>query len=179
MEEPEDRRKMSARRCDYCGVFEGYQHSANCKRYPSGAMQLSSEARLIEDSYKVIAEAEEEGRLPPVGAKTVLRDQRNEEDQYHAAHLKGRYVVVSIPPEVIPYATEIARFIEAMVYKLKVHSKKGKWENQTIESRLPFLEGEVQELREAIATGNMVEITLEAADVANYALIIAAKGMER
>jgi hypothetical protein len=88
-------------------------------------------------------------------------------------------IVITIPPEVEQYAVEIGRFVEAMVYKLGVHSKKGKWENQTIESRFPKLEGEVEELREAVARGNMVEILLEAADVANYALIIAAKGMEK
>lgn len=85
---------------------------------------------------------------------------------------------IPIPPEVEQYAPEIRRFVEAMVYKLGVHAKKGKWENQTIESRLPKLEGEVTELKEAIQRGNMVEVLLEAADVANYALIISAKAME-
>lgn len=87
-------------------------------------------------------------------------------------------LVVSIPPEVEQYAPEIRRFVEAMVYKLGVHADKGKWENQTIESRLPKLQDEVAELREAIERGNMVEVMLEAADVANYALIISAKAME-
>lgn len=87
-------------------------------------------------------------------------------------------LVITIPPEVEQYAPEIRRFVEAMVYKLGVHSGKGKWENQSIESRVPKLEGEVKELVEAIGRGNMVEVLLEAADVANYALIIAAKVME-
>lgn len=88
------------------------------------------------------------------------------------------HLIVQLPPEVEQYAPDIRRFVEAMVYKLGVHSGKGKWENQTVESRIPKLEGEVKELVEAIGRGNMVEVLLEAADVANYALIIAAKAME-
>lgn len=87
-------------------------------------------------------------------------------------------LVVSIPPEVEQYAPEIRRFVEAMVYKLGVHSKKGKWENYSIADAIEKLEGEVAELKEATTRGNMVEELLEAADVANYALIISAKAME-
>lgn len=135
---------MTSRRCDYCGVFEGFKHSADCKLVRMAEILGHKEQELRQDM-----------------AKPSLR------------------IVITIPPEVEQYAVEIGRFVEAMVYKLGVHSKKGKWENQTIESRFPKLEGEVEELREAVARGNMVEILLEAADVANYALIIAAKGMEK
>lgn len=87
-------------------------------------------------------------------------------------------LVIVIPPEVEQYAPEIRRFVEAMVYKLGVHSGKGKWENLSLAAVVPKLEGEVKELVEAIRRGNMVEVLLEAADVANYALIAAAKVME-
>lgn len=93
--------------------------------------------------------------------------------------MNGVKIIVSIPPEVEPYAQDIRRFIEAMVYKLGVHAHKGKWEGQSVESRVEKLEAEVTELKEAIQRGNMVEIMLEAADVANYALIISAIAMER
>lgn len=88
-------------------------------------------------------------------------------------------IATPIPPEVKDYRTEIARFVEAMVYKLGVHSKKGKWENLPMPRALDLLDGEVKELREAIERGNMVEVLLEAADVANYALIISAKALEK
>lgn len=91
----------------------------------------------------------------------------------------GLTIVTPIPKECEQYAPEIARFVEAMVYKLKVHSGKGKWDNYGTPAALDLLEGEVSELREAVAEGNMVEILLESADVANYALIIASKGLEK
>jgi len=41
-----------------------------------------------------------------------------------------------------------------------------------------LLIGEVDELREAIQGGNFIEIMLEAADVANYAMMIAWNSMK-
>lgn len=89
------------------------------------------------------------------------------------------HIVTTIPPEVEQYAPDIARFIEAMVYKLGVHSGKGKWENMPIGKALELLRGEEKELTAAVARGNMVDIMLEAADVANYALIASAIAMDK
>lgn len=44
---------------------------------------------------------------------------------------------------------------------------------------LPLLIGEVGELEEAVAGGNLIEILTEAADVANMAMIIASIATER
>lgn len=88
-------------------------------------------------------------------------------------------IVLRIPPEVVPYTNEIRRFVEAMVYKLAVHAKKGKWEDRSAESQIPLLEKEVAELKEALDRGNMVEVLLESADTANYAMIISAIVMEK
>lgn len=88
-------------------------------------------------------------------------------------------MLINIPTEVEPYREDIRRFVDAMIYKLKVHSKKGRWEGLTTEKVLTMLRGEVEELREAIVDGNMVEILTEAADVANYALIVASITIER
>lgn len=86
---------------------------------------------------------------------------------------------MAIPPEVEPYADDIRRFVDAMVYKLKVHHKKGRWNGKTVEDYAPLLYGEVRELDEAMNGGNMVEILTEGADVANMALIISAIAIER
>lgn len=88
-------------------------------------------------------------------------------------------LTVSIPPEVEPYREDLRRFFDAMIYKLKVHHRKGRWEDKTIEEYLPLLEGEVTELRDAITLGNMVETMLEGADVANMALIVSSIAVER
>jgi NTP pyrophosphatase (non-canonical NTP hydrolase) len=66
-----------------------------------------------------------------------------------------------------------------MVYKLGRNSHKGRWENLNLEDILEKLEAERDELVESVARGNMVEILLEAADVANFALIIASMVVER
>lgn len=89
------------------------------------------------------------------------------------------YLAFILPPEVQQYRDEIRRFVEAMVYKLSRHASKGKWENTSIDKAADLLDGEVKELREAILRGNMVEVLLESADVANYAMIISAISMER
>jgi NTP pyrophosphatase (non-canonical NTP hydrolase) len=66
-----------------------------------------------------------------------------------------------------------------MVYKLGRNSHKGRWEKLNLEDILEKLEAERDELVESVARGNMVEILLEAADVANFALIIASMVVER
>lgn len=115
------------------------------------ARQIDEQARILKDD---MAELQRAPKPPPA-------------------------IVVFIPPEVEQYAAEIARFVEAMVFKLSVHSKKGKWENLPIAKALELLRGEEEELTEAVRRGNMVEILLEAADTANYALIISAIAMEK
>lgn len=88
-------------------------------------------------------------------------------------------ITVSIPKEVEPYADDIRRFVDAMVYKLKVHHKKGRWEDKTVQDYAPLLYGEVRELDEAMNGGNLLEILTEGADVANMAMIISAIAIER
>lgn len=88
-------------------------------------------------------------------------------------------IEIPIPPEVEPYADDIRRFVHAMVYKLKVHHRKGRWEDGTFEKYMPLLRGEVDELDEAVKGGNLIEILTEAADCANMALIIASIAVER
>jgi NTP pyrophosphatase (non-canonical NTP hydrolase) len=88
-------------------------------------------------------------------------------------------LVIEIPNEVLPYRDDIRRFVDAMVFKLKVHHKKGRWEGKTVGEYVPLLEGEVAELKEAIEGGNLIEIFLEGADVANMALIAVSIATER
>jgi NTP pyrophosphatase (non-canonical NTP hydrolase) len=88
-------------------------------------------------------------------------------------------LTIPIPPEVEPYKDDIRRFVHAMIYKLKIHHKKGRWEDKTMAEYFPLLSGECGELNEAIADGNLLEILTEAADCANMALIIASIATER
>jgi len=91
----------------------------------------------------------------------------------------SKIITITIPDEVEPYEHDIRRFVDAMVYKLGVHSKKGRWENLPIAKAHGLLMGEAVELIDAIQGNNTVEILLEAADVANYAMITATIAIER
>jgi hypothetical protein len=65
-----------------------------------------------------------------------------------------------------------------MVYKLRKNVKKGKWEHGRVKEYMAHLREEVTELDAAIAEGNMVEIILEAADVANMSMILCSMAIE-
>lgn len=77
------------------------------------------------------------------------------------------------------YEHDIRRFMDAMKYKLAKNAHKGRWEDLDLPTAMNLLYGEYVELQDAITSGNMVEIMLEAADVANFALMVAAIAMER
>jgi hypothetical protein len=64
-------------------------------------------------------------------------------------------------------------FQDAMRYKLEKNAHKGRWERLDIANALLLLKQEVDELEESIAKGNNVEIIMESADVANFAMICA------
>lgn len=72
-----------------------------------------------------------------------------------------------------PFREEVRKFAHAMEYKLAKNDHKGGWENVSIEELLTLLEKEVKELKQAIIDGNDVDIQLEAADVANFAMMAA------
>jgi hypothetical protein len=73
----------------------------------------------------------------------------------------------------------LRRFVDAMRFKLLKNAKKGRWEDLSLSETLDRLEIEVQELRAAIQTNNSIEILLEAADVANFAMIAASIAVEK
>lgn len=71
-------------------------------------------------------------------------------------------------------------FVDAMRYKLAANRHKGKkWDDNTIEGLFEKAMAELEELREAIASGNRTEIQLEAADVGNFVMFIAAKAIQQ
>lgn len=65
------------------------------------------------------------------------------------------------------------RFIGDMSDKLEANSHKPGWASLTFQELLKRMKAEVNELERAISSGNMREVMLEAADVANFAMFIA------
>jgi hypothetical protein len=87
-------------------------------------------------------------------------------------------VNITIPKGCEIYANDIRRFVDAMLYKLAVNVHKGRWEDVSVQTQYENLLVEVEELRYAMSEGNTVAVMLEAADVANYALIIASEKLD-
>lgn len=87
-------------------------------------------------------------------------------------------LTVVVPHELRNIVPDLQRFFDAMVYKLRRNAHKGRWEDMDLNDALPRLREEVDELQEAIAAGSTMEITMEAADVANFALIVANIALE-
>lgn len=92
----------------------------------------------------------------------------------------GKTLEIFVPAELVQIgvAPDLQRFFDAMIYKLRRNAHKGRWNTLTIEGAFEDLRGEVEELDGAIASGSTSEILMEAADVANEALIIANIGLE-
>lgn len=59
-----------------------------------------------------------------------------------------------------------------MVFKLAKNAHKGRWGGLGMLRQQALMALEVTELNEAIEGGNTVDVLLEAADVANFAMII-------
>lgn len=86
---------------------------------------------------------------------------------------------VSLNGDMVKYGPDIRRFVDAMVFKLEKNASKGRWEGYNMSEAFGLLEKEVAELlAEVNSDRNTIKVTLEAADVANFALIIAAMAIE-
>jgi len=82
-------------------------------------------------------------------------------------------IKINLPDDIEEYRQELKVFFDAMVYKLHQNAHKGKWEDTTFEQVEKRILDEFSELEEAIIANNTVEIILEGADVANFAMIAA------
>lgn len=87
-------------------------------------------------------------------------------------------ITITLPVGCEPYVNDIRRFVNAMVYKLGINAHKGRWETLNLQGEYDKMLTEVEELRLAMEGRNTVDILLEAADVANFALIIASKELD-
>jgi hypothetical protein len=89
-------------------------------------------------------------------------------------------ITIAVPPELVALGAkpDFQRFFDAMLYKLRRNAHKGKWETLPLEKAWKDLQGEVEELEDALKSGSTSEILMEAADVANESLIVAMIALE-
>lgn len=80
---------------------------------------------------------------------------------------------IFVPPELKNEEADIKRFFDAMIFKLRKNADKRGFDTATVTGCVDRMNEEIDELTAAISEGNDLEIILEAADVANFALLIA------
>ena len=90
----------------------------------------------------------------------------------------GDTLQVYMPPEIGELRHELRRFIEATFYKLRRNAHKKAWDKVDLPKLFKLLRDEVDELEQAVAEKNSIEILLEGADISNFAMFIAAAAME-
>lgn len=82
---------------------------------------------------------------------------------------------VYLPPELEPFEGDLRFFFDLMIRKLHMNRHKGFGENSNMQSLLAGLQREHYELLEAAMNESQFECALEAADVANFAFLIATR----
>lgn len=87
-------------------------------------------------------------------------------------------LLIAVPDELAELRPDLQRFFDAMIYKLRRNKHKGRWEGLNLDQTFRMLEQEIVELNEALKEGSSMEILFEAADAANFAMIIANLGLE-
>ena len=80
---------------------------------------------------------------------------------------------VPVPADIAHYAPDLRWFFETMVRKLYTNRHKGFGEYDEPKKLLDRLEGELLEMDQALAAEGQFDFTLEAVDVANFALLCA------
>lgn len=90
----------------------------------------------------------------------------------------GQMVSIFVPDELAELTPDLRRFWDAQVYKLRRNKHKGRWADLSVEDAMVGLMDEAGELQGAIGEGSSMEILMEAADVGNFALIVANVALE-
>lgn len=85
---------------------------------------------------------------------------------------------IYVPAELEDISEDLARFFDSMVYKLRKNAHKGRWQDLKLVDAMRMLRDEVEELHVATMERSRVEIQMEAADAANFALIVCAIALE-
>lgn len=82
------------------------------------------------------------------------------------------HITIPVPEELSEYREDLHRFFTVMLQKIWDNRGKGKWENIDIGDAVHAMEAEVLELYDALHSEDYENAMEEAADVANFALII-------
>lgn len=92
----------------------------------------------------------------------------------------GIVLQINVPKELsaLGIGPDLQRFFDAMIYKLRRNAHKGRWDQVSLDLAMERLRAEVEELDSELGFGSTTEVLMEAADVANMALILANISLE-
>ena len=95
-------------------------------------------------------------------------------------HGHGVVLMINVPEELaaLGIGPDLQRFFDAMIYKLRRNAHKGRWDKVGLDLAMERLRAEVEELDSELGFGSTTEVLMEAADVANMALILANISLE-
>ncbi len=130
---------------------------------------------------KTLADLKEE--YNGILAGVIDGDENKIGDRIHSLEgVSDVQIILDIPEEIGHYSHDIQHFVTYMIHKLWVHRKKGHWKDVDINDVMEKLRGEITELQSVLSCPTpdhemekrryAQECHKEAADVANYALII-------
>lgn len=81
-------------------------------------------------------------------------------------------LIIDLPEEISAYKDDLEFFLAAMVSKLYDNKEKGKWDTIELDDAQRCLYEEIDEMKDALNSGDMDNAFDEAVDVANMALIM-------
>ena len=84
----------------------------------------------------------------------------------------GRSITITLPEGTEEYAGDIWIFVNRMLGKLQANVHKGHWDDVKVLDALKGLQDEMRELESAIDNEEAENVHKEAADVANFAMIL-------
>jgi NTP pyrophosphatase (non-canonical NTP hydrolase) len=90
-----------------------------------------------------------------------------------------KVITIELTDDMDVYYDDIKQFVNLMIFKLHKNVHKGRWENIDIWDAFWMMQTESGELMKAIRERNIDEMYMEAADVANFAMILASILKER
>ncbi len=72
---------------------------------------------------------------------------------------------------------QIKTLVELIAHKAAEHAEKGEWSSYTLEHLVDYMDGEVNEMKTAMVSGNLIETLREIGDVGLCLVMIAEKLM--
>ncbi len=92
--------------------------------------------------------------------------------------MANKALTIPLTEELEPFKDDLEFFVQLMVRKLHVNRHKGFAENCDLADLIKGLMKELKEVTDALGEGKQFETIVEAADVSNFAFLLAARCLQ-